>query len=92
MSFTAKSQEQSNGMSDGHMKWPRRKKLLGKFFDGRDKRRRIEDPMSSPIPIMRKVVEPKEKGRRRTSDWCGICMKEYEFMSIDEITGKLLGK
>ena len=49
--------------------------------------------MSNPIAIMRKVVEPKEKGRRRTSDWCYICMEEYEFMSIDEIIGeKCYGK
>ena len=44
--------------------------------------------MSKPVSIMRKVVESKEKGRRRTSDWCGICMEEYEFMSIDETTGE----
>ena len=75
-------------MSDGHRKWPRRQKLLGEFFVGKDKRRRIEDPMSNPIAIMRKVVESKEKGRRRTFDWCCICMGEYEFMSIDEITGE----
>ena len=88
MSVTAKSQEQSSGMSDGHRKQPRRQKLLGEFFGRRDKRRRIEDPISSPVAIMRKVVESKEKGRRRTSDWCCICMEEYEFMSIDEITGE----
>ena len=88
MPITAKSQEQGSGMSDGHRKWHRRQKLLGEFFGGREKRRRIEDPMSSPIAIMQNVVESKEKGRRRTSDWCCICMDEYEFMSIDEITGE----
>ena len=75
-------------MSDGHRKRPRRQKLLSEFFGRREKRRRIEDPVSSPVAIMRKVVEPKEKGRQRTSDWCCICMEEYEFMSIDEITGE----
>ena len=85
MSVTTKSQEQSSGMSGGHRKRPRRQKLLGEFFDGREKARRIEDPVSSAITIMRKVVESKEKGRRRTSDWCCIGMGEYGFMSIDEI-------
>ena len=85
---TAKSQEQGSGMSDGHRKRHRRQKLLGEFFGGREKRRRIEDPVSSPVAIMQKVVELKERGRRRTSDWCCICMEEYEFMSIDEITGE----
>ena len=75
-------------MRNGHKKQPTQQTLLGEFFGGRDKRRRIEDPVRSPVAIMRKVVEPKEKGRRRTSDWCCICMKEYEFMSIDEITGE----
>ena len=65
MFVTAKSQEQSSGMSDGHRKRPRRQKLLGEFFGGSEKRRRIEHPMSSPVAIMRKVVESKEKGRRR---------------------------
>ena len=88
MSVTAKSQEQSSGMSDGHRKRPRRQKLLGEFFGGREKRRRIEDLVSSPVGIMQKVVESKEKGRRRTSDWCCICMEDYEFMSIDETTGE----
>ena len=88
VSVTAKSQEQGSGMSDGHRKRHRRQKLLGEFFGGREKRRRIEDPVSSPVAIMQKVVESKEKGRRRTSDWCCICMEEYEFMSIDEITGE----
>ena len=37
---------------------------------------------------MQKVVESKEKGRRKTFDWCCIRMEEYEFMSIDEITGE----
>ena len=50
-------------MSDGHRKRPRWQKLLGKFFGGREKRRRIEDLVSSPVAIMRKVVESKEKGR-----------------------------
>ena len=44
--------------------------------------------MSSLVAIMQKVVESKEKGRRRTSDWCRICMEEYEFMSIDAIIGE----
>ena len=61
MSVTTKSQEQSSGMSDGHRKRPRRQKLLGEFFGEREKRRRIEDPMSSPVTIMRKVVESKER-------------------------------
>ena len=86
VSVTAKSQEQGSGMSEGHRKRHRRQKLLGQFLGGREKRRRIEDPMSSPVAIMQKVVESKEKGRRRTSDWCCMCMEEYEFMSIDEIT------
>ena len=89
MSVTAKSQEEGSGMSKGHRrKRHRRQKLLGEFFGGREKRRRIEDPVSSPVGIMQKVVESKERGRRRTSDWCFICMEEYEFMSIDEITGE----
>ena len=75
-------------MSDGHRKRSRRQKLLGEFFGGRGKRRRIQDLVSSLVAIMRKVVESKEKGRQRTSDWCCICMEEYEFMSIDEITGE----
>ena len=56
-------------MSEGHRKRHRQQKLLGEFFGGREKRRRIEDPMSSPVAIMQKVVESKERGRRRTSDW-----------------------
>ena len=88
VSVTAKSQEQGSGMSDGHRKRRRRHKLLGEFFGGREKRRRIEDLVSSPVAITQKVVESKEKGRGRTSDWCCICMEEYEFMSIDEITGE----
>ena len=75
-------------MSDGHRKRPRRRKLLGELLGGRDKGRRIGDPVSNPVGIMQKVVESKEMGRRRTSDWCCICMEEYEFMSIDEITGE----
>ena len=63
MSVTAKSQEQSSGMSDGHGKRPRRQKLLDEFFGGRDKRRRIEDLVRSPVAITQKVVESKEKGR-----------------------------
>ena len=59
---------------------------IGRILGGRDKRRRIEDLVSSPVAIMRKVVEPKKKERGRTSDWCCICMEDYEFMSIDEIT------
>ena len=88
MSVTANSQEQGSGMSEGHRRKRHRwQKLLGEFFGGREKRRRIEDPMSSPVAIMQKVVESKETGRRRTSDWCCICMEDYQFMSIDEITG-----
>ena len=75
-------------MSGGHRKRHRQQKLLGEFFGGRYKRRIIEDPMSNAIAILLKVVKPKEKGRRRPSDWCCICMEEYEFMSIDEITGE----
>ena len=70
-------------MSDGHRKRRRWQKLLGEFFGGREKRRRIEDPVSSPVGIMQKVVESKETGRRRRSDWCCICMEEYEFMFVD---------
>ena len=88
MSITSKSQLQINGMSDGHRKRHRRQKLLGEFFGGREKRRRIEDRVGSPVAIMQKVVESKEKGRQRTSDWCCICMEEYEFTSIDEIIGE----
>ena len=88
VSVTAKSQEQGSGMSEGHTKRHRRQKLLGELFGGREKRRRIEDPVSRTIAIMQKVVESKEMGRRRTSDWCCICMEEHEFMSIDEITGE----
>ena len=65
MFVTAKSQEQGSGMSDGHRKQRRRQKLLGEFFGGREKRRRIEDLMSSQVAIMQKVVESKEKGRRK---------------------------
>ena len=61
-------------------------KLLGEFFGGNEKRRRIQDPMSNPVVIMRKVVQLKENERRRTYDWCAICVNEYEFMSIDETT------
>ena len=93
MFVTAKSQEQSSGMSDGHRKRPRWQKLLGEFFGVRDIKRIIQVLLSSPVAIMRKVVEPKEKGRQRTSDWCGICMEEYGFMSINEIIGeKCCGK
>ena len=88
MSVTAKSQKQGIGMSEGHRKQHRLQKLLGEFFGGREKRRRIEDLVSSPVAIMQKVVESKEKGRQRTYDWCCICMEEYEFMPIDEITGE----
>ena len=88
LSVTAKSQEQGSGISEGQRKRHRRQKLLGEFFGEREKRRRIEDPVSSPVAIMGKVVESKEKGRRRTYDWCCICMEEYEFMFIDEITGE----
>ena len=56
MSVTAKSQEQSSGMSDGHRKRRRRQKLLSEFFGVKEKRRRIEDPVSSLFAIMRKVV------------------------------------
>ena len=62
MSVTAKSQEETSGMSDGHKKLARWQKLLGEFLGGREKRRRIKDLVSSPIAIMRKVVESKEKG------------------------------
>ena len=41
-------------MSDGHRKRHRRQKLLGEFFGGREKRRRIEDLVSSPVAIMQK--------------------------------------
>ena len=75
-------------MSDGHRKQHRRQKLLGEFFGGREKRRRIEDLASNPVAIIQKVMESKERGRRRTSDWRCICMEEYEFMPIDEITGE----
>ena len=68
MPITAKSQEQSSGMSDRHRKRPRRQKLLGELFGGREKRRKIEDLVSNLVAILRKVVESKEKGRRRTSD------------------------
>ena len=44
--------------------------------------------MSSVVAIVQKVVQPKEKGRRRTSDWCAICMEEYEFLSINETIGE----
>ena len=65
MSVTAQSQEQGSGMSEGHRrKRHRRQKLLAEFFGGREKRRRIEDPVSSPVGIMQKVVESKERGRR----------------------------
>ena len=67
MSVTAKSQQQSSGRSDGQRKRPRWQKPLDEFFGGRDKRRVIQDPMSSPVAFMRKVVEPKGKGRRKTS-------------------------
>ena len=82
MFVTAKSQEQGSGMSDGHRKRCRQQKLLGEFSGGREKRRRIEDPVSSLVAIMQKMAESKEKGRRRTSDWCCICMEEYKLMSI----------
>ena len=62
MSVTAKSQEQGSGMSEGHRKWHRLQKLLGEFFGGREKRRRIEDPVSRSIAIMQKVMESKERG------------------------------
>ena len=75
-------------MSEGHRKWHRWQKLLGEFFGGREKRRRIEYLVSSLVAIMQKVVESNKKGRRRTCDWCCIYMKEYEFLSIDEITGE----
>ena len=32
------------------------------------------------------MVQLKGKGSRRKSDWCAICMEEYEFISIGEIT------
>ena len=64
MSVTTKSQDQSSRMSDGHRKRPIRQKLLGKFFGGRDKRSIIQDSMTIAVAIMRKVVQPKEKGRR----------------------------
>ena len=63
MSVTTKSQEQGSGMSEGHRQRHRQQKLLGEFFGGREKRRRIEDPVSSPVAIMQKVVESKERGR-----------------------------
>ena len=44
--------------------------------------------MSNPILLLQKAVRPKEKGRRRTSDWCAISMEDYKFLSIDEITGR----
>ena len=64
LSVTAKSQEQGSGISEGQRKRHRRQKLLGEFFGEREKRRRIEDPVSSPVGIMQKVVESKERGRR----------------------------
>ena len=42
--------------------------------------------MGSPVAITQTVVQPQEKGRPRTSDSCGLCMEEYEFVSIDEKT------
>ena len=68
VSVTAKSQEQGSGMSEGQRKRHRRQKLLSEFFSGRKKRRKIEDPVSSLVATMQKVVESKETGRRRTSD------------------------
>ena len=47
-------------MSEGHRK--RHREQMGELFSGREKRRRIEDPMSSPVL---NVVESKERGRRR---------------------------
>ena len=49
-------------MSEGHRKRHRRQKLLGEFFGGREKRRTIKDPVSSPIAIMQKVVESRKGG------------------------------
>ena len=65
MSVTAKPQEQGNGMSEGHRKRHRQQKLLGEFFGGREKRRRIEDPVSSPVAIMRKRGGIKGKGEEK---------------------------
>ena len=50
----------SSSMSEGHRK--RHREQMGELFSGREKRRRIEDPVSSPVL---KVVESKERGRRR---------------------------
>ena len=87
-SITANSQQQSGDGNKGQRQRPRRQTLLDEFFGGNEKRRRIQDPVSSAIAIMRKVVQPKEKGRRRTSDSCDICIEEYEFLAIDETTGE----
>ena len=62
VSVTTKSEEQGSDMSEGHRKRHRRQKLLGEFFGGREKRRRTEDPVSSPVAIMQKLVESQEKG------------------------------
>ena len=62
VSVTAKSQEQGSGMSEGHRKRHRRQKLLGEFFGGREKRRRIEDPVSSPVAIMQKLWNQRKRG------------------------------
>ena len=63
MPVTAKSQEQGSGMSEGHRrKRHRRQKLLGEFFGGREKRRRIEDHVSSPVAIMQKWWNQRKEG------------------------------
>ena len=38
--------------TDGQRKRPRWQKLLGDFFDGKEKRRIIQDPVSSLVAIM----------------------------------------
>ena len=56
------SQRQSRSGKSIPTKQPRRQKLLSELFRESQKRRRIEDPMSSAVAIVWKVVQPKEKG------------------------------
>ena len=34
------------------------------------------------------MVQPKERGGRRRSDWYAICMEEREFVSINKTNGE----
>ena len=87
MSTAIKLEAWASGVDMGKRKRSTSQKLVGELFARNEKRRATEDNASRPSGIGRRVVQPKGRGRRRTSDWCTICMDEYGFLSINDVIG-----